>query len=74
MTSPASAPVFDCEYCSGKRAACTCTEDCGARHSDDLDVMMTFCPKAPGFLDWLKGTGLYSNAEIESLRILGFYE
>jgi hypothetical protein len=52
-----------CGYCIGERSQCTCESDCGARPEDAGH----HCPRAEGYVDWLRGTGLYSEAELARL-------
>jgi hypothetical protein len=53
-----------CGYCSGQRSQCTCKADCGARPGE-LDGH--HCPRAEGYLDWLRGTGYYSEEYLAKL-------
>jgi hypothetical protein len=55
--------VFGCDYCNGLRCPCACQADCGARPGDSGH----HCPRAAGYVDWLRGTGLYSEAELARL-------
>jgi hypothetical protein len=53
--------ILSCGYCQhGLRCPCTCDADCGARET-------AHCPKAPDFTDYLRRTGLYSEAELERI-------
>ena len=56
--------AIGCGYCIGYRCDCTCEADCGARASEFTGA---HCPRAEGYLDWLRGTGLYSEAELAKL-------
>jgi hypothetical protein len=55
----------NCAYCLGERSPCTCGEDCDARFPH-------WCPKAEGYIESLRQTGFYSEAELDTLEAQGF--
>jgi hypothetical protein len=57
-----------CGYCRGQRCPCTCSEDCGARAGEFTGA---HCPRAEGYVDWLRSTGLYSEQELSRLADRG---
>jgi hypothetical protein len=58
---------MDCPYCMGLRAPCSCAKDCGARPASNGH----HCPQAPDYIDYLRSTGLYSDAELQRLTTTG---
>lgn len=56
-----------CGYCLGDRSDCGCEADCGARPEDSGH----HCPRAEGYLDWLRGTGYYSEEYLAMLAAGG---
>jgi hypothetical protein len=59
----------DCGYCAGLRCNCTCEKDCGARPAGLPSV--PWCPRAEGYIGWLRATGLYGEDELARLAERG---
>lgn len=57
----------DCAYCLGERCPCTCESDCGARPGGLGAAFRNFCPQGDGYLDYLRGTGFYSEDYLAKL-------
>lgn len=53
-----------CDYCLGLRCPCSCTSDCGARPG----LRSSYCPKAAGYVEYLRSTGLYSEDELARME------
>ncbi|HEX3388824.1 MAG TPA: hypothetical protein VHT94_07285 [Streptosporangiaceae bacterium] len=61
----------DCVHCLGQRRDCTCTGDCGARPGGLGAGYRAYCPRAAGYLDYLRATGLYGEDELTRMAERG---